>query len=262
MSDDLNDTPQPLMWELHLPSHHEEAARVRCEAKGLSEFVLFENTSEHAYFLSMIAFTAVLDNYIKLVHFDEGLLSIFMTQPFTPEDTALLKRIFDGNTEHPDILLHDILKTGQARFCVREIQEDGTIHQTIFNDLTPYEGSVNYLGLQEALIEQGITPENGAQVVYTVDTISINEWSGTTIDYLPVIVRGGKGDQTIDVVAEAAAHNKDRVKLHGIVDKIDTYIREVARRTKLLQKHANTQKKAIAKAEFKAKKQEKRRGSR
>lgn len=215
---------------------------------------MFEKTSEHAYFLSMIAFTAILDNYIKLVHFDDGMLSIFMTQPFTPEDTALLKRIFDGNTEYPDILLHDILKTDQARFCVREVHDDGTIHQTIFNNLTPYEGEVNFLGLQDQLRELGVDETKGASIIYTVESISINEWSGTTIDYLPVVIRGGAGVSQIDVIAEAQRANKDRAALKHIVDMIDMYILELQLRERQQRIAAAKQKKEQDNAAFKAKK--------
>jgi len=215
----------PLHWELSLPQHIIEEAEARCERKGVSDFRLYEFSREHMYALTVIAFTAIFNRYIKLVHEDEQ-LHIFMKSKFNTNDLLLLRRIFESKRYDPDSVLHDMLSTKQATLSIRE-QSGNDVVETRYLELKSYEGPVDYTELRPVLEAQGITnTKDYVSLVYDVVSVDEHVYTDAKINEIYLPIAGSQGMTYLDPVTYSAELGADLGKLRSLIGDAERHFRK------------------------------------
>lgn len=213
-----------LLWELVLPKAAFDEAAARCIEKGRDDLALYEGTKVFAYQMSLCVITAMFNDIIKLVHFDDnGLLHIFMKNRLPQNHVVQLKRLFDSKMWLPDKVLNDILGGEQAYFSIRE-QNGNDVLETTFVDLKAYEGPVDYTDIKDQLIAADITDLSTCALVYEVGGLIETPYENARYDKLESRFIGGT-ERLVDTLMFARELQADAIKRKATIAIAERYFK-------------------------------------
>lgn len=222
---------RPLMWELAIPHNIYMEALERSVMKGAASVSIYENTNAHAYMNAVMVFTAVFSRHIKLVHFENNLLHIFLDGAFSFNDGAAIRRLFETTPGQyqPDRVLHDVLISKQAMFnlrTTRDVDGEERVVELSFADLKVWEGEVDYRHMRQTLIDNDIVDLTTKALVYEVQNLHESVYEqGAQIDNLETPIIGSK-DYTIDTLVHASKLAADPLLLRQTVRRAEEWFKK------------------------------------
>lgn len=224
MQTDIENSAKPtkaaMLWELAIPDNCFNEAVDRCEAKGRTDFAIYEGTRVHGYQMTLCALTSIFQEMVKLVYFDGKLLHIFMKDKLPQNHIIQIKRLFDARSMLPDQIMHDILENAQALFTTREqvVTEWWTdTVETTYIGLKSYEGPTDYTDIQHLLIENDILERKGnVALVYEVEDLRETVYENTSYDNIRTKFIGGT-ETLVDTLMFARELQTDPIKRKAVV---------------------------------------------